>query len=181
MHINSCPLDASELVFLGCWLARPSKPDVSYSYCPRCDAAFVLWAGRDLFTWRRKAGQLQLEEADKPRVADYLRFDWQAVEANMLRETQLFLEHRFQNEQCCPNDGGKIPFISATPTVRFYWCKYCSGLFAFMMDIHYGWQCVATLVRKRDNSGYILCSGERNEAKLEAILSCAPAPSFLRA
>src|SRR5581483_4010169 len=64
-----CPLDDSELVFLGGWWNCGNKYDVWYSYCPRCDAGFVYWdipGKKDLvvFTWRRKGRELLLDPAD---------------------------------------------------------------------------------------------------------------------
>src|SRR5262249_51898472 len=65
MHGQPCPIDGSELVFLGGRFAWEGKFDVAYYYCPRCDAGFVCWANPAyekpvIFTWRRRGSDLVL-------------------------------------------------------------------------------------------------------------------------
>lgn len=153
MHNEPCPIDRSELVFLGGKFAWQGKVDVAYYYCPRCDAGFVCWANPAyekpvVFTWRRKGTDLILDATDAPKVADYLRHGWEVAQADMLHGVRLFLEGRFSEGQGCPNDGGQIPLVAELPCherspVRFYWCGCCGELFAYLKDEHYGWQYVA--------------------------------------
>jgi hypothetical protein len=150
-----CPLDTSELVFLGGWSrGRRGGYGVAYYYCPRCDAGFVYWDTCAnhipvVFTWRRRGDELQLDPLDAGRVSEYLDPDWEVARSNMLHGVCGFLRGRFSEEQGCPNDGGRIPLVAELPChegslVRFYWCRWCSQLFSYLRDEHYGWQCVAS-------------------------------------
>ena len=174
-----CPLDGSDLASLGGWYARPSKPDVTWAYCPRCDAAFQLWEDpvtgkQTLFTWRRKGEELILDVDDQTKVQDYLKHDWNVIQANMLNGIQAFLQGRFSKKQGCPNDGGIIPLVAELPyqpdsTVCFYWCVYCTELFAYLMDKDYGWQCVASFTWDKETSRYVLRKKDGKKANLDLI------------
>jgi hypothetical protein len=154
MYNEPCPLDHSELVLLGGKCARPGKFDVAYYYCPRCDAGFVCWANParakpTIFTWRRKGTHLVLAVADVLKVPFYLRHGWLSARSDMLRGVRSFLAERLSMVQGCPEDGGQIPLIAELPChenspVRFYWCRYCAELFAYLKDEYYGWQYVAS-------------------------------------
>jgi hypothetical protein len=192
MYNQPCPIDGSELVFLGGTCARQGKADVAYYYCPRCDAGFVCWTspawGKPaLFTWRRKGTNLFLGAADLLKVPVYLRHGWLSARSDMLHGVRVFLQGRFSDAQGCPNDGGQIPLIAELPChegspVRFCWCEYCGGLFAYLKDEHYGWQYVASFSHDQ-TKGYKLCKTFRTTPFAEVIrerVASLPPPSSLR-
>jgi hypothetical protein len=191
MYNEPCPIDRSELVFLGCMCARRGKFDVAYSYCPRCDAGFVCWANPAradpvIFTWRRKGANLALATADALKVPFYLGHGWLSARSAMLRGVRVFLQGRFSEVQGCPNDGGGMPAVAELPChdgspVRFYWCRFCRELFAYLKDEHYGWQYIASFTYG-GNGGYGLRKMFRNtsfgDVILERVAGLPPPPSF---
>jgi hypothetical protein len=159
MYNQPCPLDLSELVFLGGSIARQGKFDGASYYCPRCDAAFLCWANPAcakpvVFTWRRRGTSLTLASADALKVPVYLRHGWLSARSAMMHGVGAFLQRRFSDMQGCPNDGCTLPLVAEFPCherspVRFYWCGYCNELFAYLRDEHYGWQYVVSFFPDR--------------------------------
>jgi hypothetical protein len=189
MDIEPCPIDRSELVFPGCMSGWPGRFDVDYYYCPKYDAGFVCWKNPDhekpvVFTWRRTGSELTLGAADASRVSDYRRHGWEAAQSNMLHRVRTFRQGRFSQAQRCPNDAGRIPQVGEAPChegspVRFYWCKYCTELFAFLRDEHYGWQCIVSFSHN-GKGGYQLWKASRSSPYTDLILEHAaslPPPS----
>jgi hypothetical protein len=175
-----CPLDGSELLLTCGWYARPSKPDVEWAYCPRCDAAFQRWeepeiGKQTMFTWKRKGQDLVLVDEDRAKVQEFLKCDWEMEQANMLHGVRSFLEHRFRKEQRCPCDGGgPIPMVAELPyhsgsAVRSYWCVYCGLLFAFLMDKDYGWQSVASFSWDKEKRQFVLYKNYGKKMDLDLI------------
>lgn len=192
MNNQPCPIDQSELVFLGSKFAWQGKFDVAYYYCPRCDAGFLFWANPAyenpvVFTWRRKGTELALGLADVLKVPAYLHHGWLSARSDMLHGVRLFLQRRFSQGQGCPNDGGGIPLVAELPChegspVRFYWCGYCSELFAYLRDEHYGWQDIVSF--SYDNTeGYKVWKTFRSSSFADLIqerVSTLSAPSQFR-
>jgi hypothetical protein len=163
---SRCPLDASELVFLGGRWAWRGERDVSYAYCPRCDAAFLFREGPaggepDTFTWRRVGGELRLIDEDWARLPNDLGPSWKAVRSALLQGVGAFLGGRFAREQCRPSDGTRTPLVGEAPydersPARFYWCKWCQEVFAYLRDPDYGWRVVAAFAYDRPARCYVL-------------------------
>jgi len=177
---DPCPLDGSKLVCTCGYYARPSKPDIEWGYCPRCDAAFQLWnepavGKQTMFTWKRKGNNLTLVDEDQARAQEFRKFGWEKEQARMLDCVRWFLKERFGKRQCCPNDGGDIPLVAEFPyqpgnTVRFYRCVYCGlWLWAYLMDKDYGWQCVASFTWDKEKTRYVLRKKDGKKANLDLI------------
>jgi hypothetical protein len=171
MYNALCPIDRSELVFLACKSAWQGMFDAACYYCPRCDAGFVCWANPAykkpvVFTWRRKGGDLILDTADASKVSDYLKHGWEVAQSDMLHRVRQFLQWRFSPAQACPNDGGRIPKIAELPchegsTIRYFWCRSCGELFAYLRDEYYGWQFIVSFSYS-EADGYHLRNTFRN-------------------
>jgi hypothetical protein len=185
-----CPLDGSELVFLGGWAACPGKPDMAYFYCPCCDAGFIYWddPGRQepvVFTWRRRGKKLLLSEGEVTRAAEYRQHGWKEAESSLLRGVNWFLKARFSKEHSCPNDATNIPLVAVFPyqaggSALFYWCIHCQELFLYLMDRDYGWQLIASFCYDQAKESYGLCRVFRDKVgvdRLREYVSKVPPPS----
>ena len=59
----------------------------------------------------------------------------------------------------CPYDSGPIPQVGQhrdwpQPLVRFYWCKSCTALFAFVGENEFGGRLAASFSREKELDGW---------------------------
>jgi hypothetical protein len=93
-------------------------------------------------------------------VAAYRAHGWDVPRAHLLAGVKQFLRGRFSKSQGCPNDGGRIPLVAEISfqggaPVRYYWCRFCQELFAYLRDPHYGWRCVVSFRFDENRQAYL--------------------------
>jgi hypothetical protein len=157
--------------------------DLSVSYCPRCDVAFVFLSPTKspsvpvVLQWHRHGSQLEIRIEDRPHWEKLPHQFREAWESNVRYHVKGFLAGRFSEAIHCPMDGGRIPVISkpleesGTPML-FAWCSFCDMGFLYARDDQYGWELFADVVRDADRKTYLLgrqyATGGNHAAKVDA-------------
>ena len=92
--VQACPTGHGEHVWLGEMSFQSGMPpDVSYYYCPRCEASFVYWfdpaiAEPVVFAWRLVGDDLIPDAGDDRRACGYLDRGWRFARGTCSRPLQ---------------------------------------------------------------------------------------------
>jgi hypothetical protein len=143
--VKACPAGHGEHVWLGEMSSESGKPpDVSYYYCPRCEASFVYWFDPAIeepvsFTWRFIGDELIPDAPDDRRAYGYLDRGWRFARRNMFQALVNRLPGRpikLRFDSGCPIDrselvalGGLFLAPGNTADVAYDFCPKCQVAF----------------------------------------------------